>query len=117
MYKLEYFFIFEFLIISVIISIFLYFLSYLIISKDVYLDKNIAYECGFNAFSDARQPFEVRFYLVGLLFIIFDLEIIFLFPYIVLELNYNNFIVMSFFVTILFMGFVYEWMKKAIQWT
>ena len=117
MYKLEYFFIFEFLIISVIISIFLYFLSYLIISKDVYLDKNIAYECGFNAFSDARQPFEVRFYLVGLLFIVFDLEIIFLFPYIILNINSNNFLVMCIFVVILFMGFIYEWMKKAIQWT
>ena len=117
MYKLEYIFIVEFLILSILISVLLYFLSYFLITKEVYLDRNIAYECGFNAFSDARQPFEVRFYLVGLLFIVFDLEIIFLFPYIVLNFNFYNFLVMSFFVLILFMGFIYEVMKKAIQWT
>lgn len=117
MYKLEYVFLAEFLIVSVLISFLLYFVSYFLISKDVYFDRNIAYECGFNAFSDARQPFEVRFYLVGLLFIVFDLEIIFLFPYIVIDLVYGNFVVMSVFVLILFMGFIYEWLKKAIQWT
>ncbi len=117
MYKFEYIFLVEFLILSIFISLFLYFLSYFLISKEVYLDRNIAYECGFNAFSDARQPFEVRFYLVGLLFIVFDLEIIFLFPYIVLNFTFENFIVMIVFVLILFLGFIYEVMKKAIQWT
>lgn len=76
----EYFLIFIFLIISLIISIIVFSLSYLLSYKSIDKDKLSAYECGFNPFEDARNKFDIRFYLVSILFIIFDLEVSFLFP-------------------------------------
>jgi NADH-quinone oxidoreductase subunit A len=76
----EYKFILIFLIFSILLSIGFFLLSYILARKDIYIEKNSAYECGFNPFEDARNKFDVRFYLVGILFIIFDLEVVFLFP-------------------------------------
>lgn len=76
----EYFFIFIFLVVSLIISILVFGLSYILSSKSIEKEKVSAYECGFNPFEDARNQFDVRFYLVSILFIIFDLEVSFLFP-------------------------------------
>lgn len=81
-------------------------------------EKMSAYECGFNAFDDARMKFDVRFYLVSILFIIFDLEVAFLFPWAITfgELGSLGFWSMMVFLGVLTVGFVYEWKKGALEW-
>ena len=81
-------------------------------------EKLSAYECGFNAFDDARMKFDVRFYLVALLFIIFDLEVAFLFPWAVAfnDVGLFGFWSMMAFLGVLTIGFVYEWRKGALEW-
>jgi len=81
-------------------------------------EKLSAYECGFNAFDDARMKFDVRFYLVAILFIIFDLEVAFLFPWAVAfkEVGLFGFWSMMAFLGVLTIGFVYEWRKGALEW-
>jgi NADH-quinone oxidoreductase subunit A len=81
-------------------------------------EKVSAYECGFNAFDDARMKFDVRFYLVSILFIIFDLEIAFLFPWAVAfgEMSMAAFWSMMVFLGVLTFGFAYEWKKGALEW-
>ncbi|MBK9326359.1 MAG: NADH-quinone oxidoreductase subunit A [Thiobacillaceae bacterium] len=81
-------------------------------------EKMSPYECGFEAFEDARMKFDVRYYLVAILFILFDLEIAFLFPWAVVleELGMFGFVSMVIFLGILVVGFVYEWMKGALDW-
>ena len=76
------------------------------------------YECGFEAFEDARMKFDVRYYLVAILFILFDLEIAFLFPWAVVlkEIGLFGFVAMMVFLAILVVGFIYEWMKGALEW-
>ena len=76
------------------------------------------YECGFEAFEDARMRFDVRYYLVAILFILFDLEIAFLFPWAVVlqEIGLFGFFAMMIFLAILVVGFVYEWKKGALEW-
>jgi NADH-quinone oxidoreductase subunit A len=80
--------------------------------------KNAAYECGFDAFDDARSKFDVRFYLVAILFIIFDLEIAFLFPWAVSlgDIGLFGFWSMMVFLGVLTVGFIYEWNKGALDW-
>ena len=81
-------------------------------------EKVSAYECGFNAFDDARMKFDVRFYLVSILFIIFDLEIAFLFPWAVAfkDISMISFWSMIVFLSVLTVGFAYEWKKGALEW-
>ena len=81
-------------------------------------EKVSAYECGFNAFDDARMKFDVRFYLVSILFIIFDLEVAFLFPWAVAfkEVGTIGFWAMMVFLGVLTIGFIYEWKKGALEW-
>lgn len=81
-------------------------------------EKNSAYECGFNAFDDARMKFDVRFYLVAILFIIFDLEVAFLFPWAVSlgEIGIIGFWSMVAFLSVLTIGFIYEWRRGALEW-
>jgi len=81
-------------------------------------EKNSAYECGFNAFDDARMKFDVRFYLVAILFIIFDLEVAFLFPWAVSlgETGVLGFWSMVAFLGVLTIGFIYEWRRGALEW-
>ena len=76
------------------------------------------YECGFEAFEDARMKFDVRYYLVAILFILFDLEIAFLFPWAVVlpDIGLFGFLSMMVFLAILIVGFVYEWKKGALEW-
>ena len=86
------------------------------------VEKNSAYECGFNAFDDARMKFDVRFYLVSILFIIFDLEVAFLFPWAVSMFGLPHgqmvfaFWSMMAFLGVLTVGFIYEWKKGALEW-
>jgi NADH-quinone oxidoreductase subunit A len=81
-------------------------------------EKNSPYECGFEAFEDARMKFDVRYYLVAILFILFDLEIAFLFPWAVViqEIGLAGFWAMMLFLFVLVVGFIYEWMKGALEW-
>ena len=81
-------------------------------------EKLSAYECGFNAFDDARMKFDVRFYLVAILFIVFDLEVSFLFPWAVAfgKLGATGFWSMFVFLAVLTVGFAYEWKKGALEW-
>lgn len=81
-------------------------------------EKLSPYECGFEAFEDSRMKFDVRFYLVAILFIIFDLEIAFLFPWAIVldEIGMFGFLAMVVFLGILVIGFIYEWKKGALEW-
>ena len=81
-------------------------------------EKLSPYECGFSAFEDARMKFDVRYYLVAILFILFDLEIAFLFPWAVVleEIGLFGFFAMLVFLGILIVGFIYEWKKGALEW-
>lgn len=83
-----------------------------------YKEKLDAYECGFDAFDDARDRFDVRFYLVSILFVIFDLEVAFIFPWAVSlgKIGVFGFWSMVVFLTVLTIGFVYEWKKGALEW-
>ena len=81
-------------------------------------EKLSPYECGFEAFEDARMQFDVRYYLVAILFILFDLEIAFLFPWAVVlrEIGTFGFVAMLIFLAVLVVGFIYEWKKGALEW-
>ena len=81
-------------------------------------EKLSPYECGFNAFEDARMPFDVRYYLIAIQFIVFDLEIIFIMPWTLVfqELGARALVTMGLFVGMLFLGFIYVWKKGALEW-
>ncbi|MGD2113040.1 MAG: NADH-quinone oxidoreductase subunit A [Gammaproteobacteria bacterium] len=81
-------------------------------------EKNSPFECGFEAFEDSRMRFDVRYYLVAILFILFDLEIAFLFPWAVVldSIGVFGFVAMLLFLAILVIGFIYEWKKGALEW-
>jgi NADH-quinone oxidoreductase subunit A len=92
--------------------------SWIIARQKPDVEKASAYECGFEAFGDARTKFEVRFYLVSILFIIFDLEVAFLFPWAVSlgKIGLFGFWSMVIFLAVLTVGFIYEWKKGALEW-
>ncbi|NP_696988.1 NADH dehydrogenase subunit 9 (mitochondrion) [Monosiga brevicollis] len=107
-----------FLIVALALSCVLLGASYLLSNKNPDYEKVQQYECGFNPFSDSRQPFEVRFFLVGILFIIFDLEISFLFPWslVLSDIHVFGYWTMVTFLGILTIGLVYEWLKGGLEW-
>ena len=107
-----------FLFVALGLSIGFIVLNYLFSPKNPDPEKLSAYECGFEAFNDSRMEFDVRFYLVAILFIIFDLEIAFLFPWAISLGNIGGlgFISMMIFLFILTIGFIYEWKKGALDW-
>jgi len=106
------------LVLITIIAFALVGVSYVAILKQYEQEKFSAYECGFDPFEDTRSRFEVRFYLVAILFIIFDLEITFLFPWsLALSLiDIFGYLSMIFFLFVLILGFLYEWIKGALDW-
>ena len=114
----EYLSIIIFLFISLLLSIGFIAINFLASPKNPDPEKLSAYECGFEAFDSARVEFDVRFYLVAILFIIFDLEVAFLFPWAVSLGNIGvfGFWSMMFFLLVLTIGFVYEWKKGALEW-
>ena len=107
-----------FLFVSLGLSLGFIILNFLLSPKKPDPEKLSAYECGFEAFSDSRMEFDVRFYLVAILFIIFDLEIAFLFPWAVTLSNTGlfGFWSMMVFLSVLTVGFIYEWKKGALDW-
>ena len=107
-----------FLIIALGLSFAFIVINYLASPKKPDPEKLSAYECGFEPFNDSRMEFDVRFYLVAILFIIFDLEIAFLFPWAISlgQIGLFGFISMMIFLFILTVGFIYEWKKGALEW-
>ena len=93
-------------------------IGFLVGRGDKYAEKLSAYECGFEAFEDSRMKFDVRYYLVAILFIVFDLEIAFLFPWAVTldEIGLTGILAMGVFLAVLVVGFLYEWKKGALEW-
>ena len=114
----EYFSIIVFLIIALGLSFGFIILNYILSPKKPDPEKLSAYECGFDPFDDSRMEFDVRFYLVAILFIIFDLEIAFLFPWAIAlgKIGIVGFVSMMIFLSILTIGFIYEWKKGALDW-
>lgn len=115
---LEYLSILVFLMVGIGISVLVLGLSYILAPQKSDTEKVSAYECGFDPFEDTRSSFDVRFYLVAILFIIFDLEVTFLFPW-AISLSYITvfgFWTMFIFLLILTVGFIYEWRKGALEW-
>nr|AHB34942.1 NADH dehydrogenase subunit 3 [Neoporphyra perforata]AIB08168.1 NADH dehydrogenase subunit 3 [Neoporphyra perforata] len=114
----EYLVILIFFSVAFLISFVILIFSYILNPQQGDQEKVSAYECGFNPFDDARATFDVRFYLVAILFLIFDLEISFLFPWSLVlgQLSLFGFWSMILFLAILTLGFVYEWKKGALEW-
>nr|YP_009040889.1 NADH dehydrogenase subunit 3 [Neopyropia fucicola]AIB08109.1 NADH dehydrogenase subunit 3 [Neopyropia fucicola] len=114
----EYSAILTFFAVAFLISLIILILSYILNPQQSDQEKVSAYECGFNPFDDARATFDVRFYLVAILFLIFDLEISFLFPWSLVlgQLPSFGFWSMIVFLAILTLGFIYEWKKGALEW-
>jgi len=111
----SYIFIINFFFFSLIISLLLFSISFFLVYQLPNIEKLSAYECGFNPFGDARYKFEIKYYIVGILFIIFDLEIVYLFPWLIC-INFINFLgilSMSVFLIILIVGFIFE-LKSGI---
>ena len=107
-----------FLFLALFLSIGFILINFISSPKNPDPEKLSAYECGFDAFDDSRMEFDVRFYLVAILFIIFDLEIAFLFPWAITlgTIGIFGFWSMMLFLAILTIGFVYEWKKGALEW-
>ena len=114
----EYFSIFKFFFFCLLITIILFSISFFFVYQQSNLEKISAYECGFNPFGDARYKFEVHYYLVGILFIIFDLEITFIFPWLVslFDLDSIGIYSMLIFLIILTLGFIFELVTGALDW-
>ena len=109
--SLEYTYLFIFLIVSLVIAILIFVLSYFLATQNYDFEKLSAYECGFQPFEDARNKFDIKFYLVAILFIIFDLEVAFLIPWAInlKAIGAFGFWSMMVFLLVLTVGFIYEW--------
>ncbi|RFA30569.1 NADH-quinone oxidoreductase subunit A [Alkalilimnicola ehrlichii] len=107
-----------FIVIGLVIGTALLAVGYVLGPRKPSEGKLAAYECGFEAFEDSRMKFDVRYYLVAILFIIFDLEIAFLFPWAIVldDIGLFGFAAMGIFLAILLLGFLYEWKKGALEW-
>ena len=114
----NYFPILLFIVVGLLIGILAMLAGWFLAPNNPDKEKLSPYECGFSAFEDARMKFDVRYYLVAILFILFDLEIAFLFPWAVVleEIGLFGFVAMLVFLGILTVGFIYEWKKGALEW-
>jgi len=115
---LEYFYLLIYVLLSLFISIIVFLLSYILAVQISDSEKLSPYECGFQPFEDARNKFDIKFYLVAILFIIFDLEVSYLFPWstCLKNIGHLGFWWMFAFLILLTVGFFYEWMKGALNW-
>ncbi len=107
-----------FILIALIMGVLPLVLTYLLAEQRPDAEKLSAYECGFEAFEDARMQFDVRFYLLAILFVVFDLESAFLFPWAIVlnKIGLFGFVEMMLFLIILLVGYIYAWKKGALQW-
>lgn len=115
---IEYKYIYIYILLLIIVGLLLFGISFICVYQKPENGKIEAYECGFNPYSDARNKFEIKYYLIGILFIIFDLELVYLFPWIISIkwLKMKGIYCMLIFLWILTIGFGYEWLKGAIDW-
>jgi len=114
----NYFSIFILLLVSIVLSLIIYGLSFLLIKQADDVEKLTAYECGFNPYNDARKIFDVRFYLIAILFIVFDLEAAYVFPWaLTLDVNFSlGYWTMIEFLVELVTGYIYVWGIGALEW-
>jgi len=107
-----------FILVALVMGIAPLALTYLLAEQKPDAEKLSAYECGFEAFEDARMQFDVRFYLLAILFVVFDLESAFLFPWAIVlnKIGFFGFVEMMLFLVILLVGYIYAWKKGALQW-
>jgi len=114
----EYILLFKYFFFCFCFVLLLFAFSFFFVLQAPDAEKYSPYECGFNPYEDARLKFEIHFYLVGILFIIFDLEIIFLFPWVVIfyKLTALGIFIMLLFIVIVTIGFAYEWVNQALEW-
>ena len=114
----NYFSILMFIGFGIVVGVAIFSIGWLLGPRRPYAAKLSAYECGFEAFADARAPFDVRFYLVAILFIIFDLETAFLFPWAVVlrQIGMFGLVSMLIFLALLVIGFIFEWKKGGLEW-
>ena len=115
----EYRILFYFFLSSFVLVLILLFVSFILSTTKPDIEKISPYECGFEPFNDARITFDVHFYIVAILFMIFDLEIAYLFPWALYlgNLGFAGFYNMLFFLFVLTLGFVYEWQRGALDWS
>lgn len=117
MFDFEFFFIFQLFLLF--FGLLLVILPFFFLNKEIFFkEKLTSYECGFEPFEDTRSPFDVQFYLVAVLFLLFDLEISFLFPWVLLyySISFFSFFCGFLFLFILILGFIYEWQNGALDW-
>ena len=116
-YNYTYYYLIQLIITVLILCSIFIILAYLIAEKNLYYEKISGYECGFDPFSDAREPFSIKFYLISILFILFDIELIYFFPWVAIILpgvSFSIYCTMYIFFLILLIGFYYEWKKESI---
>jgi NADH-quinone oxidoreductase subunit A len=110
----------EYLSIIILISILILIMSYITTNKDKKKEreKSSIYECGFDPFSDSRIKFEVKYYIIGILFILFDIEILYMIPWsiVIVDIGYFGFLIMYLFLIILSIGYFYEWREGILEW-
>jgi len=118
-YYVKYWHILVFIVVSVLIVLILFMVAYLLSPKSANKEKSSAYECGFEPFDESRKTFDIQFFIVGILFLIFDLEVAFIFPWAVSlsSIGIFGFWVMMLFFIIINIGFVYEWQRGALDWS
>ncbi len=114
----QYYYLLIYTVLAPAITVLILFLNHLAAPKRLDVEKSMAYECGFDPFVDTRIPFDVAFYLVAILFLIFDIEVAFLFPWALSlkALGWTGFSTLCVFLFILLVGFFYEWRKGALDW-
>jgi len=114
----SYFTVLVFIVLGIVLSIVMLSAGHLLSKSAPSADKNSPYECGFPAFETARLPFDVRFYLVAILFILFDLETAFFVPWalVLRQIGWLGFFAMMLFLGLLIIGFIYEWKRGALEW-
>ncbi len=107
-----------FIVFTLIILFVLFNVSYYLMQRNIDIEKLSAYECGFDPFEESLGRFDIKFYIVAILFLIFDLEIVFLFPWsvILFQIPLFSFWIIFYFLFILIIGFLYEWKKGALDW-
>ena len=117
-YSNEYYDLIYYSLMTLGLCIFIFGFCYVITLKNPYREKNLGYECGFDPFSNARETFHIKFYLISILFIIFDVEIIFFLPWAICfkQLLIFGYIIIFLFSILLLIGFLYEWKKGSLDW-
>ena len=108
-----------YMIVSLFIAVLMFILPFLIAPEAADAEKISSYECGFEPFEDARVKFDIHFYIIAILFILFDIELLFLFPWVlnIHAFNFIGYLTFFIFIFLITLGFYYEWLKKALDWS